>query len=113
MPEVIDLALPSGSPDDDIINEFNNITGSFARQVGGDDDGDSEGQTRMPSHIRIEISKLFDFTKKSWIPSHERTASRSLYEELELYELLDLDAPGEEDINIEIDRTLDSILHHV
>ena len=105
--------LPSESLADDIINEFNNITGSFARQVEGDDEGKLEGQTQVPSVIKIEISKLFDFTKKSWIPSHERTAFRSLDEELELYELLDLDAPGEEDINIEIDRTLDSILHHV
>jgi hypothetical protein len=53
----------------------------------------------MPSVISIEIAKLFNFTNKSWIPSHERSASRSLDEELELYELLDLDAPlaGEED----------------
>jgi hypothetical protein len=56
---------------------------------------------------------LFDFTKKSWIPLHELTASRSLDEELELYELLDLDAPGEEGINVEIDHTLESVLHHV
>lgn len=107
----IDPALLSTSRDDsDVVNEFNRITGSFARQLGGDDD-DGEGQ--MPSEITIEIAKLFDFTKKFWIPSHERTASRSLDEELELYELLDLDAPGEEDINIAIDHTLDSVLHHV
>lgn len=95
---------------DDVINEFNNITGSFVEQVGGDND---DGDGRMPSDISVEIANLFDFTKKSWIPLHERTASRSLDEELELYELLDLDAPGEEDINIEIDHALDSILHHV
>jgi hypothetical protein len=39
--------------------------------------------------------------------------SQSLNEELELYELLDMDAAGEDDINIEIDPTLDSLLHHV
>ena len=103
------LLVPSGSPDD-VINEFNLITGSFSRQVGGDED---DGEGRMPSDIMIKIADLFDFTKKFWISSHERTASRSLDEELELYELLDMDAPGEEDINIEIDHTLDSVLHHV
>lgn len=100
----IDPALQSP---DDVINEFNHLTGSFARQAGEDDD---DGDGRMPSVIEIKIVKLFDFTKKSWIPSHERSASRSLDEELELYELLDLDAPG---VNVEIDHALDSVLHHV
>ena len=95
----------------DATNEFNNITELFARQTGEDD---NDGDGRMPSTISIEISKLFNFTNKSWIPSHERSASRSLEEELEFYELLDLDAPGDsEDINVEIDHTLDSVLHHV
>jgi hAT family C-terminal dimerisation region len=101
---------PISQSPDDVINKFNHITGSFTRQAGGDDD-DGDGQ--MPSVISIEIANLFDFTKTSWIPSHERSASRSLEEELELYELLDLDAPGEEDINLEIDHALDSVLHHV
>ena len=42
---------------------------------------------------------------------HKRSASRSLDEELELYELLDMDAPREEDVDLEIDHTLDSVLH--
>ena len=44
---------------------------------------------------------------------NERSASRSLDEELKLYELLDEDAPGVDDINIEIDPALNSLLHHV
>jgi hypothetical protein len=94
--------------DSDATNEFNNITELFAKQT-GQDDGDGDG--RMPSVISIKISELFNFTNKSWIPAQERSASRSLDEELELYELLDLDAPGEEGIDIEIDHTLDSVLH--
>ena len=39
--------------------------------------------------------------------------SWSLNEELELYELLDTDAPGYNDVNIEIDPILDSVLHHL
>jgi hypothetical protein len=107
----VNQELQSQSPDNsDATNEFNHITESFARQTGEDDD---DGDVRMPSVISIEITVLFNFTNKSWIPSHERSASRSLDEELELYELLDLDAPGEEDINVEIDNALDSVLHHV
>jgi hypothetical protein len=56
----------------DASNEFNHITGSFARQTGEDDD-DGDGQ--MPSVISIEIAKLFNFTNKSWIPSHEHSTS--------------------------------------
>jgi hypothetical protein len=103
----IDPDLPSQGG---IADEFNQITESFGRQASGDDNDGSEG---MPSVISIEIAQLFDFTNRAWIPSHERSASRSLDEELELYELLDLDAPGEEDIDVEIDHALDSILHHI
>ena len=106
----IDPELQSPDPDaSDATNEFNHITESFARQTGEDDDGDGW----MPSIVSIEIAKLFNFLNKSWIPSHEHSTSQSLDEELELYELLDLDAPGEEDINVEIDHALDSVLHHV
>jgi hypothetical protein len=42
---------------------------------------------------------------------HERSASRSLNEELELNELLYMDVPGEVYVNLEIDHTLDSVLH--
>jgi hypothetical protein len=107
----VDQKLQSQSPDDsDATNEFNHITGSFARQTGEDDD---DGDVQMPSVISIEIMMLFNFTNKSWIPSHEHSTSQSLDEELELYKLPDLDAPGEEDINVEIDNALDSVLHHV
>ena len=109
--DFFEAELQSQSPDNsDATNEFNHITETFARQTGEDDD-DGDGQ--MPSLISIEITKLFNFTNKSWIPSHECSASQSLDEELELYELLDFDAPGEEDINVEIDNALNSVLHHV
>lgn len=91
-------------------DEFNRITGSFGRQASGDD---NDGIGEMPSVISIEIAELFNFANRAWISQQERTTSRSLDEELELYELLDLDAAGEEDFNIEIDHTLDSLLHHV
>jgi len=88
-PGLLQSQAPVTVTADDATNEFNHITGLFARQTREDDD-DGDGQ--MPSVIS-EIAKLFNFTNKSWIPSHERSASRSLDEELELYELLDLDAP--------------------
>ncbi|CDO68226.1 hypothetical protein BN946_scf184913.g16 [Trametes cinnabarina] len=43
-----------------------------------------------------KISELFDFSSPDWVRRVEGFASLGLDEELELYELLDFDAPGEE-----------------
>jgi hypothetical protein len=94
---------------DSLSNEFNLLTSSFGRQASGDgDDGDG-----LPSSISTKITELFDFNNQAWISLNDRSASRSLEEELELYELIDKDAGGADDINIEIDPALDSLLHHV
>ena len=110
----IDPPDPVLQPQETLADEFNMLTSSFSRQASNDgEDGD-----RVPSVISIKIANLFDLKNRGWIPAHERTASRSLNEELQLYELLlyellDKDAPGEEDMNVEIDPALDSLLHHV
>ena len=103
----IDPALQPSQ--DSLSDEFNVLTSSFGRQASGDGD-DDDG---LPSSITTKIAELFDFTNQAWIALNERSASRSLDEELKLYELLDEDAPGADDINIEIDPALDSLLHHV
>jgi len=95
---------------DNIENDFSHITGSFVRLAEGDEDSD-DGSLQWPSEISIKISDLFDFSKTHWVSLHKRSASHSLDEELEFYELLDLDAPGEEDINLDMDQALDSVLH--
>ena len=50
------------------------------------------------------IHKLFDFTQKHWVDTFSKSAMRSFDEELELYELLDLDAAGEDDIANDLDE---------
>ena len=50
------------------------------------------------------IYKLFDFTRKHWVDAFNKSAMRSFDEELELYELLDLDAAGEDDIANDLDE---------
>ena len=59
-----------------------------------------------PQHIY----KLFDFTQKHWIDTFSKSAMRSFDEELELYELLDLDAVGEDDIANDLDEDTAEIL---
>ncbi|KAI9442952.1 ribonuclease H-like domain-containing protein [Lactarius indigo] len=87
-------------------DDFNRITESFGRQSDYDND-DRDGQ--MPSTISITIVDLFNHAEKNWISLHERSASRSLNEELELYELLNSDPAGVEGVDVEIDHALDSI----
>jgi hypothetical protein len=89
-------------------NDFARIVQGFAKLADADQD-EEDAQTFSCVPWQVSISKLFDFTKAHWVSKHERSASRSLNEELELYELLDLDAPGEEDVDLEIDPTLDSV----
>jgi hypothetical protein len=88
-------------------NDFTSIVERFAKLADADEDEDAHMFSCIP--WQVSISELFDFNKGHWVSTHERSASRSLNEELELYELLDLDAPGEEDVDLEIDPTLDSV----
>ena len=47
---------------------------------------------------RISIKDLFDFSRaEDWLGSFFHTVIRGLYVEIELYELLDLDAEGIDD----------------
>ena len=105
---VINVALQQSQ--DGITDEFNKLTSSFGRQASSND---NNGDGQMPSKISIKIADLFDFMNMGWISLHECSVSWSLNEELELYELLDMDAPGYHNVNMEIDPVLESVLHHV
>ena len=74
-------------------------------------DANEDEDAHIFLHIpwQVPISKLFDFYKGRWVSTHKQSASCSLSEELELIELLDLDAPREEDMDLEINPTLDSM----
>jgi hypothetical protein len=45
--------------------------------------------------LSIPIKDLFDFTQSYWVEAYDKLAMRGLQDELELYELLDLDADGD------------------
>ena len=56
------------------------------------------------------ISVLFDFEAgKHWVSAAQRSAHGSLEQEMEYYDLLDLDASGEPDLDYDIDDCIDSI----
>lgn len=52
---------------------------------------------------KVEIADLFDFSTNYWGEYEQRTGSISLDEEMELYELLDLDASGHADLDLDPD----------
>lgn len=60
----------------------------------------------------IKISDLFDFTNSAWSNQHGAFARQTFEEELELYELLDRDAEGDEDYSHQpsFDGTTEDIL---
>jgi len=56
----------------------------------------------------IRVSDLFNFDSTEWVNRYSHFANLSFDEELELYELLELDADGENDPDI--DGTTQEIL---
>ena len=58
----------------------------------------------------IVLSQLFDFADPHWVHLFENSARQGFEEELELYELLDLDADGEEEADINLDDSTGDIL---
>jgi hypothetical protein len=53
--------------------------------------------------LRIKLEDLFNFEDTWWIRTQEQIGMRGLDEELEVYELLDMDAIGEDDIDVDVD----------
>lgn len=75
------------------------------------DAGNDEAQAPTNDELEcVTISNLFDFEAKAWVDAFARSSIRSFEEELELYEMLDLDAEGEEDIDLNVDETTEDIL---
>ena len=73
-----------------------------AMDTDNDSDEPPEPSTDM---ISIPIRDLFDFTQSYWVEAYDKLAMRGLQDEVELYELLDLDADGDT-VENEADDTL-------
>jgi hypothetical protein len=56
---------------------------------------DDEPPEPCSEALSIPIKNLFDFTQLYWVEAYDKLAMRGLQDELELYELLDLDADGD------------------
>jgi hypothetical protein len=60
-------------------------------------------QSTDASQLRIKFEDLFNFEDTWWIRTQEQIGMRGLDEELEVYELLDMDTAGEDDVDIDVD----------
>ncbi|KAF5385054.1 hypothetical protein D9615_001008 [Tricholomella constricta] len=91
-------------------NDFRSIASSHSMMVDLDDRDNHP--VRDPDTIghQIPISELFDFSRTHWVDTYSHVAERSFDEELALYELLDLDADGEEDADIGVDDSMEDVL---
>jgi hypothetical protein len=58
----------------------------------------------------VKLVELFNFMDPYWISQYEQAAWHSFDEELELYELLDLDAEGKDQADIDVDDSMGDIL---
>ena len=54
------------------------------------------------SSQKFTLANLFDFTVDYWLKSSEATGYRGLQDELELYELMDMDASGKLDTDVDM-----------
>lgn len=74
-----------------------------------DDTGSTVASTNMiDSTEKRKIVDCFDFSSDTWTAFLQRSATGSLEDEMELYDLLDLDA--ERDLDYDIDDCVESIL---
>jgi hypothetical protein len=115
-PQHDDIAGGGGHPDTEPsnqqpdINDFRAIVDQHSRSV-DEDNCDNEPITASTTALQpIKIVELFDFTQSHWVTQYSKTPQRSFGEELELYELLDQDGEGGEDVNIDIDDTTADVL---
>jgi hypothetical protein len=106
-------ALPTAST---LLPEASNEDGlrGIAREQAhriAEDETDQEPVTNS-TIIRcpIPLHHLFDFSQPDWANLYEHAARRSFDKELELYELLDLDAAGKEEINLDLDDSTGDLM---
>ena len=94
----------------DAHNGFREIADEQARRVAEDETDQAPVTVSTIIGRPIPLEHLFDFTDSHWTTIYEKTARRSFDEELELYELLDMDAAGEEEADIDIDDSTADVM---
>jgi len=75
------------------------------------DDDDTDCAPVRPSMIGLTpIKSPFDFSHSHWVDMYSKYSIHSFNEELELYEMLDLDAEGKDNVDVDVDDNTGDIL---
>jgi len=75
------------------------------------DDDDTDCAPVTPSTIGLTpIKSLFDFSCSHWVDMYSKSSICSFNEELQLYEMLDLDAGGKDNAGVDVDDNTGDIL---
>lgn len=98
-------ALSSSHPEIGYLESFSAIVDDLGQRSDVDDENDADFTSPFEKE---SLCSLFNFQDKSWVEMTEKISLRSLDEELELYELIELDAEGEDDEQ-EFDSMMSSI----
>jgi hypothetical protein len=80
--------------------------------MANDDHDEDDVDESFPFTLSFTLADLFDFSDDYWVKSSEATGNRGLQDELDLYdsELVDLDALGELDTDIDVDGMAEAVL---
>jgi hypothetical protein len=73
-------------------------------------DADVDVDAVSLGQIHCPIKQLFNFSNTTWMELQEKYCMRGLEEEMEVYDLVDLDAPSEPDAFAEFDSFEESIM---
>jgi len=91
-----------------LTNSFRSMVEQQSQLV---DDDDTDCTPVRPSTIGLTpIKSLFDFSRSHWVDMYSKSSIRSFNEELQLYEMLDLDAEGEDNVDVDVDDNTEDIL---
>lgn len=82
---------------------FRSIARGLEELVNSEAELDAELSPQPGSEAKIPLHELFAFDDPWWVKSHEQIGMRGLDEELEFYELIDMDAAGEPDLDVDLD----------
>jgi hypothetical protein len=102
--QVDDTLASSAGPAE---SSLDNIVQSLLNLINAENNMESRPS---PTASRIKLSELFDFTVGYWSKTAESTGLRGLQDELEFYELLDMDASGELDTDVAVDGMSEAVL---
>lgn len=99
-PDTVDDEIEDGNVDSTRETTSRRLNTVFANMTRASEEMEAEDldpAAPPPTSVKVLLKNLFDFSNAYWVRADARISKRSLDNELELYQLLDLDAEGDLD----------------